>query len=99
MRAKKEGGRSLKRAIVAPSSVDVPPSARACTRSAETDYPRDDYCICAQIQPGKCPGMKPPAREECNVEACPQWYTGIWSDVSALSKSVKVTRHKIFENF
>ncbi|XP_059081063.1 protein madd-4-like isoform X2 [Tigriopus californicus] len=30
----------------------------------------------------KCPNLEPPSKEGCNMEECPQWYTGIWSECS-----------------
>lgn len=34
-----------------------------------------------QVPAQKCPNLRPPARESCRTEKCPQWYTGIWSEV------------------
>lgn len=35
----------------------------------------------------RCPLVKPEAELKCNVQSndCPQWYEGVWSEVSALS--------------
>ena len=41
----------------------------------------DSIYLSMQVSARKCPNMRPPSREQCNAEECPQWFAGIWSEV------------------
>ena len=51
-----------------------------------------------QVPDEKCPDLKPPSRESCNTDDCPQWFAGIWSEVRITLNSPLVEQRKQFSN-
>jgi hypothetical protein len=52
-----------------------------------------------QVSDDKCPDLKPTARQTCNVDNCPQWYAGIWSEVTIWFIFFNNSSHVEYEKF
>ena len=42
-----------------------------------------------------CIDSKPDTEENCNTQECPQWYEGLWSEVSLVPSSYDFSNHQI----
>lgn len=73
---------------------------RKCGGGKQT---REVYCVQdvvngtrVKVPDNSCPKQKPTVERSCNIQECPQWFEGPWSEVCSLQSIQEYSVHFFF---